>query len=125
ERRDLGLVLAALGGVALIVRPSGEVRPDALIGVAGSVLSGLAYMAVRRLSRTEHPTTILVWFPLATVPLALAATLRSGARALPRDAAEVAGHLLVTLAALVGQLTLTYGLSRAGAARATAVTLAG
>jgi drug/metabolite transporter (DMT)-like permease len=119
------LIAAALVGVALVVRPAGEVRPEALIGVFGSMLSGLAYIAVRKLSRTEHPMTILLWFPLATVPFSLVATLAAGRAALPRNGREVAGHLLVTAAALVGQIALTHGLARVGAARATAVTLTG
>ena len=119
------LVAGALLGVALIVGPAGSVRGPALIGLCGSLLSGLAYMAVRRLSRTEHPLTILVWFPLATLPVSFLATLHAGRAALPRDASELAGHLLVYLAALCGQWTLTWGLSRAGAARATAVTMTG
>jgi len=69
--------------------------------------------------------TILVWFPLVSVPFSAVATLMAGRAALPHDAREIAGHLLVTLAALVGQVALTQGLSRAGAARATAVTLSG
>lgn len=119
------LIAAALAGVALVVRPAGEVRVEALVGVAGSMLSGLAYIAVRKLSRTEHPMTILLWFPLATIPFSLAATLSAGRAAIPRDGSEVAGHLLVTATALVGQIALTHGLARAGAARATAVTLTG
>ena len=119
------LILAALCGVALIIGPSGNFRVAALIGLAGSMLSGLAYMAVRRLSKTEHPLTILIWFPLATLPLSFVATWHAGARAIPRDGIEVAGHLLVYLSALCGQWTLTWGLSRAGAARATAVTMTG
>ena len=53
------------------------------------------------------------------------ATVNAGSAALPRDALEVAGHLLVTASALVGQLTLTLGLARVRAARATAVTMTG
>jgi drug/metabolite transporter (DMT)-like permease len=120
-----GLVLLALIGVALIVRPAGEVRAAALVGVLGSLLSAFAYMAVRGLSRTEHPMTILAWFPLATIPPALVAVLLTGRAALPQDGRQVVGHLLVALVAIVGQLTLTYGLARAGAARATAITLTG
>lgn len=123
--RDLWLILLALTGVALIVRPAGEIRVEALVGVLGSVFSGFAYIAVRRLSKTEHPTTILVWFPLASIPLSLVGVVAAGPASIPRDGLEVAGHLLVTLTALVGQVTLTLGLSRAGAARATSVTLAG
>jgi drug/metabolite transporter (DMT)-like permease len=118
-------VIAALGGVALIVRPAGGVRVEALVGVLGAVLSALAYMAVRRLSRTEHATTIMLWFPLATIPFSFAATLAAGRSAIPRNGTEVSGHLLVTLSAFVGQIALTLGLGRARAARATAVSLTG
>ena len=119
------LVLAALAGVALIVGPAGNLRGPALVGLCGSMLSGLAYMAVRKLSRSEHTLTILVWFPLATIPLSLIATIHAGRGALPRTGLEVAGHLLVYTTALLGQVTLTEGLARAGAARATAVTMTG
>jgi drug/metabolite transporter (DMT)-like permease len=119
------LVLAALFGVALIVGPAGQPHGPALVGLAGSMLSGLAYMAVRRLSRTEHTLTILVWFPLATIPLSLIGTLHAGSAALPRNGFEVAGHVLIYVSALLGQVTLTQGLARAGAARATAVTMTG
>ena len=122
---QLLLVMAALGGVALIVHPTGALRSAAMIGVLGSMLSGIAYLTIRELSRTEHPLTIVVWFPLASLVPAMIATLRAGDAALPRNASEVAGHLLVTASALVGQITLTFGLSIAGAARATAVTLTG
>jgi drug/metabolite transporter (DMT)-like permease len=122
---QLALVALALGGVALIVHPTGALRSAALIGVLGSMMSGIAYLTIRELSRTEHPMTIVVWFPLASLLPSLIATLRAGPAALPRDASEVAGHLLVTASALVGQVTLTFGLSRTGAARATAVTLTG
>jgi drug/metabolite transporter (DMT)-like permease len=119
------LVVAAMCGVAMIVGASGHVRGPALVGLAGSMLSGLAYMAVRKLSKTEHTLTILVWFPLATIPLSLFATLDAGRAALPRTGGEIAGHLLIYATALAGQVTLTEGLARAGAARATAVTMTG
>jgi drug/metabolite transporter (DMT)-like permease len=119
------LVLAALLGVGLIVGPQGTPRGPALVGLCGSMLSGCAYVAVRKLSRTEHPLTIMVWFPLATIPLSLAVSLHAGSAALPHSGREVAGHLLVFASALVGQMALTHGLARAGAARATAVTMTG
>lgn len=119
------LVVIALAGVGLIVGPSGDLRGQALIGVLGSFLSGWAYIAVRRLSRSEHPLTILVWFPVVSIPLSLVALWRDEAVAWPRTTTEWLGHLAVTAAALVGQWTLTMGLARAGAARATAVTMTG
>lgn len=119
------LVVTALAGVAMIVGPSGTLRGAALVGLSGAACSGLAYLTVRKLSRTEHPLTILVWFPLASIPPSLIATIHAGRAALPHSPREVIGHLAVFSAALVGQLTLTHGLARAGAARATAVTMTG
>jgi drug/metabolite transporter (DMT)-like permease len=75
------LVGTALIGVAFIVGPSGEIRTSALVGVAGSFLSALAYMTVRELARTEHPLRILAWFPLATLPFSFVATLFAGTAA--------------------------------------------
>ena len=119
------LVLAAMFGVSLIVGTAGHLRGPALIGLCGSMMSGLAYMAVRKLSKTEHTLTILVWFPLATIPLSLIVTLHTGRAAIPKSGLEVLGHLLIFATALLGQYTLTMGLGRAGAARATAVTMTG
>jgi drug/metabolite transporter (DMT)-like permease len=118
-------VALALAGVALIVGPSGELRGVALVGLSGSFLSGLAYLTVRDLSRTEHPLTILLWFPLATLPGALLGTMLAGQASLPRNGTEVLGHLAVFATALAGQFALTEGLARAGAARATAVSMSG
>lgn len=119
------LVIAAFSGVGMIVGATGQLRPAALVGIIGSMLSGLAYLSVRSLSRTEHLLTILVWFPMMTIPGSALATLQAGAAAVPRDMQHVAGHLLVTASALVGQLALTQGLARVRAARATAVTMTG
>lgn len=124
-RGHWGTLAVALAGVALIVGPSGDLRDAALVGLAGSMLSGLAYMTVRDLARTEAELTILAWFPLATIPGALAGTLASGRAAIPQNRMEVVGHLAVFVTGLLGQITLTAGLARAGAARATAATLCG
>ncbi len=125
RRGHWALVLAALAGVALIVDPTGAWRGGAWVGLTGAMLSGLAYMTVRELSRTEHPLTILVWFPATTIPGSLVATISAGAAALPQTGAQVLGHVLVFAAAVAGQFTLTAGLARADAARATAVSMAG
>ncbi len=119
------IVLTALAGVALIVGPSGEMRAGALVGLTGSLLSGLAYMTIRDLSRTEHPLTIVLWFPLTTIPGSLVATVIVGRAAIPRDVHEVLGHFGVFACALFGQVALTEGLARVGAARATAVSMTG
>jgi drug/metabolite transporter (DMT)-like permease len=118
-------VLMALAGVALVVGPSGELRGAALVALVGSLCSGLAYMAVRDLARTEHPLTILISFPVATIPGSLVATLAAGRAAIPHGAVEIGAHLAVFACAMIGQVALTAGLARADAARATAVSMTG
>lgn len=132
----------------------GAIGPAAAIGLGGACLSGLAYMTVRRIAATEAPLTIVFWFALVMLPASLVALAIPGsfldgvARAvgattqglvvtgstaatpplrhfLPCDGAEWFGYAAVVLAGLVGQITLTEGLARAGAARAVAVTMAG
>jgi drug/metabolite transporter (DMT)-like permease len=125
ERGHWPLVLIALAGVALIVGPSGELRRGALIGLSGSMLSGLAYMTVRDLAKTEHPLTIMVWFPLMTIPGSLIASLHAGRASIPSDSLEAIGHVAVFATALLGQIALTLGLVRTRAARATAVSTSG
>jgi drug/metabolite transporter (DMT)-like permease len=125
ERGHWPLVLMALAGVALIVGPSGELRHGALIGLSGSMLSGFAYMTVRELAKTEHPLTIMIWFPLMTIPGSLLGSIHAGRASIPSSSLEVAGHFAVFAAALVGQIALTLGLVRIRAARATAVSTSG
>jgi drug/metabolite transporter (DMT)-like permease len=119
------LVLGALCGVGLIVGPSGQLGAGALIGLCGSFLSGLAYMTVRDLARTEHALTIMLWFPLVTIPGSLVGSIAAGPASWPRGLDDVLGHLAVIASALVGQWSLTRGLARTAAARATAVTMTG
>jgi drug/metabolite transporter (DMT)-like permease len=119
------LVAIALVGVAFIVGPSGQIREQALVGLLGSVLSGFAYITVRDLSKTEHPLTILFWFPAIMIPGSLIAAIAAGKASIPTTGLEVLGHVAVTVTGLVGQFALTEGLARTGAARATAVTMTG
>jgi drug/metabolite transporter (DMT)-like permease len=119
------MVVGALAGVALVVGPQGDLRFAAMVGLSGAIASGLAYMTVRDLARTEHGLTILVWFPMTTIPGALVGTILAGREAIPKSGMEIVGHLAVFVSALVGQITLTAGLSRAPVARATAASLSG
>lgn len=128
ERTSRGhwvIVLVALGGVALVVGPSGDLHGAAAIALVGAMCSGLAYIAIRKLSATEHPLTIMVWFPLVTVPGALIGAIQGGADSLPRDMVDVFAHLGIAATALFGQVTLTRGLARVDAARGTAATMTG
>jgi drug/metabolite transporter (DMT)-like permease len=124
-------VSAAFAGMWVVVRygvggaAGGGGASDAIVGLCGSLLSGFAYMTVRDLSRTENAWTILVWFSATMAPVAAVHAFVDGVTLVPVDVREALGHLAMTAAGLVGQFALTQGLSRAGAARATAVSMSG
>ncbi len=98
---------------------------DAVVGLCGSLMSGFAYMTVRDLSRNENAWTILVWFSATMVPVAAVHAWVDDVSLLPASGGEMLGHMAMTTAGLVGQFALTHGLTRAGAARATAVSMSG
>lgn len=120
-------VLAGLAGVALVARPAvvfgGLAVPlDAVaVGVAlgGAALSAGAYVAVRRLSATEHPLVIVFYFPLVTVPATIP-TLLTGGAVWP-TALEWAMLIGVGVSTQIGQVYLTRGLALEAAGRAMTV----
>ena len=112
-----------LGGVVLIVRPGLDVGVGAgLIGVLGGLASGLAYLTVRLLGRSERPLTVVMAFPVIAGPLSLPFALAVWKWP---TAIEWAAMVAAALAAAGGQLLLTIGLQGARAAPATTSTYAG
>lgn len=124
--RDVALVLASLLGVLAIARPGflfgaggGELDLFAVgVALAGALCSATAYVIVRKLSRTEHPLTIVFWFTLVTVPAAIPGALANAVLPTPREWMLL---LLIGISAQGGQVYLTRGLQLEPAGRATAV----
>lgn len=110
-------------GVTIVARPLAH-GADALdaLGIAaalgGAACSAIAYVTVRRLSRTEHPLVIVLAFPLLATPLSLPWLLYDC-----RVPSALDLLLLVGLgcATQVGQVFLTKGLAAERAASATSV----
>ena len=69
-------VILAFAGISLVIRPEFNytVLPS-MIGLGAAVFAGLAYTVVRKLSLTEHPSTIVLYFSaisvIGTLPLLL------------------------------------------------------
>jgi drug/metabolite transporter (DMT)-like permease len=129
ERADRSLVASVLlgsAGVLLVTRPA--FLFDAVgatldpLGVAaalgGALLTAVAYVGVRELSRTEHSLVIVLWFPLVSLPASLPATLAQGVW--PRGF-EWLALLGVGVFAQVGQVYLTRGLALEPVGRAMAI----
>ena len=122
-KRFLPAFLLAASGVALLVPWGGGAgtAPQPLaplvVGLLGAVLSAAAYVTVRDASRTEHEETIVLWFPLTSIPLAVIGTLVEGP-AIPTPV-DWGWLLFIAAAGQLGQLFLTKGLARVPAGRAT------
>ena len=122
--RVLPLVLVAFAGVALLVSPEMDsMSLEVVLGLSSALFAAMAYVTIRRLSRTESATTIVLYFSfwsslLAGLALAMAiafgwsdlaparvfATLSQ-----PRDLALLIG---VGLFGTLGQVFLTSAYSR-------------
>ncbi len=107
-------VLAAFAGIVLVVSPDlRRVEIAALVGVASAVAAASAYTLVRRLRKTEAPTTIVLWF--SSISALLAAPF-AAVEAWVWPSPPVWLYLLVVgLAAVTGQLLLTQAYRRAEA----------
>jgi drug/metabolite transporter (DMT)-like permease len=121
-KRFVPAFLLAASGVAMLVpwaSAAGAPRPLAplLVGLLGALLSAAAYVTVRDASRTEHEETIVLWFPLTSVPLAVIGTLVEGP-VVPTPA-DWGWLVFIAAAGQLGQLCLTRGLARVPAGRAT------
>ena len=123
--REIVAVVAGLAGVVLIARPAalfgGLTRlPVAHLAVAlvGAMCSAGAYVAIRAIGRREHPQVVVLWLPLLTVPMTLPFALRTWHWPTAPQWLVLAG---VGVTTQLGQLSLTKGLQRERAGRATAV----
>lgn len=113
-------------GVVLVTRPDalfGAHGADldvvaVLIALGGAVCSSLAYVVIRRLSATEDPNVIVLYFPIVAVPLSIPVILTDLVVPRPSDWPLLLG---VGISAQLGQIWLTRGLARETAGRATAI----
>jgi drug/metabolite transporter (DMT)-like permease len=123
---------ALVGGVALsLLGVAAVARPDALLAgaagldpmalaaaVGGAFFSGCAYVTVRKLSATEHPLVIVLYFPLVATPASIPAVLP--VFVMPRGL-EWLLLLGVGVFTQLGQVAITRGLQHEPAGRATAL----
>lgn len=125
-RRRIGLaVLVGWLGVILVVQPAwlgsgltGLNAAAAGIAIAGALFTALAYVCVRRLSATEHPLVIILYFPLVSVPLTMPTVIHDGVWPAGGDWIWLLGVGVMTQ---LGQIWVTKGLSLLPAARATSL----
>ncbi len=122
--REVLLALASLGGVIMVARPTvlfghaSALDPVAVgVGLLGALLTGAAYVVVRRL-RDEVPMVIVFWF--AAVSTAVSLPVVALHPVLP-DPATLGVLLGVGLAAHGGQVLTTWAFRLEPAGRTSAV----
>jgi drug/metabolite transporter (DMT)-like permease len=92
------------------------VQPDFLFGGASVSYDGLAYTLVRKLSRLEDPSVIVMYFPMVCLP---AAILFYGHEFVMPSGWTWLALLFVGIFTQVGQVTLTKSMQLETASRAT------
>lgn len=113
-------LVCGIGGVLLIVHPSGAGLDPVGVGVAlaAATTSAFAYVTVRQLVRTERPLVIVFYFPLIATPLAIPWAVATWVTPQPIDWLLL---IAIGLATQVGQVFLTMGLALERAGKATSV----
>jgi drug/metabolite transporter (DMT)-like permease len=112
--RIASLAVVGFSGAALVVSPDlSTVNGHAFVGLLSAVLSGLAYVWVRKLRTTDRPETIVLYFSGVVSLLALPVALYQGW--VWPSVEQWAGLLGLGIFSLSGQLCLTwsYRLGRA------------
>lgn len=126
RRREVLSVVVSMIGVLVMVRPSflfgGGTALDPVtvgIGLGGAMCTATAYITVRRLGATEHPSVIVFYFSLISVFAALPTALVGAVWPTPVEWLVLLGIGVTTQ---LGQMAVTNGLrlERAGRATATA-----
>ncbi len=106
SRAAMVAVPVGLVGVVFVLDPQGPLAPAALVGLAGGVLAGWAKVSVRRLTRTEPASRVVVGF--AVIASVLSAPLALWLWQWP-SAFEWALLVTIGLCAAAGQWLLTRG----------------
>ena len=121
----LACIALSLLGLLCMLAPyweSGVQAPASLwpiiVGLGGALGSGIAYTLVRKLVATEHPSVIVLYFPLVCVPGTL---LLGGADFVWPTATGWWVLLGVGCFTQIGQLALTKAMQRDAASRVTSL----
>jgi drug/metabolite transporter (DMT)-like permease len=126
RRREVLSVLASMVGVVLVMRPaflfggSAHALPPLTVGIGllGAMCSSAAYITVRKLGKTEHPSVIIAYFSIISVLASVPVALPGWIWPTPTEWLVIVGIGVTTQ---FGQTAITHGLrmERAGTATAT------
>lgn len=106
--RRWSAVVVGFLGVLLMTRPGvGSLAPGALLALSGAVFYALAMISIRKLSRTEHPTTIVFYFTVFAT-LAGAVSLPFGQWITPATLGDLGLLIAIGLLGGFAQFAMTH-----------------
>jgi len=115
KKRILLAVLLGLIGVTLVANPFDKIysisqgsSSPIVIALLGSILTAIAYICVRKLSKEENALVIVHYFPLVSVPITLPFMFVQGVMPSSMEWVWILGIGLFTQ---IGQVLITQGLS--------------
>jgi len=121
--RTLAISATGLLGTALIVRPTGDVGLWAgTAALGGALMSACAYVTIRGIGKTEHPLTVVLYFPLTAL---LGSAVPTAQDFVAPDAREALLLLGIGATTTSAQIALTSALQREKAADASAAAYTG
>jgi drug/metabolite transporter (DMT)-like permease len=124
QRSTLACIALSFTGLLIIVRPEflfGQINSGySLFAVVAAILgafgSGVAYVLVRKLSASEDPSVIIIYFPLVALPLSI---ILLGSDFVMPEGITWVWLLLVGVFTQVGQFGLTKAMQTETASQAT------
>ena len=125
KRRIFVAIFLGWIGIQIVVKPLWVKTLDnqlailsIIIALSGALLTALAYITVRRLSKKENQLVIVFYFPLVSIPITLPFMIE---HAVLPSSSEWAYILGIGVFTQLGQLFITNGLSRMPAGYAGAI----
>lgn len=105
--RTLLFFVIAFAGVLLIKGFAPQVNTgDVAIAISAALFAGIAYNIIRLLKEKEDPLTVVLYFPLCTVPTVGSYTLRHWVWPTPREWALL---LIIGVSVQIAQIFMTKG----------------
>ncbi len=115
KKRILIAILLGWIGVQVVVHPFSDNSYTSQFSISsigtalcGALLTALAYITVRKLSKEEHNLVIVFYFPLVSIPITLPFLIKQGVFPSGRDWLWLLGIGVFTQ---LGQMLITKGLS--------------
>lgn len=124
QRSTITCILISLLGLFIIIQPNLQLDSDVHYpwisigsGVMGALGSAVAYVIIKKLTKTDDSSVIIFYFPMVALPISI---IMLGSDFVVPSLAAIGLLILVGIFTQVGQVGLTKALNSADANKATA-----